>query len=441
MRVLLMGMVLLLSLIPLAPRSLAVPDPEPVSYGFSDPDDVGALLDYRLPDWSYRAWTLNADLSGNAGTHTYPTTTNISNAFRSNLGTTFRQNWESDLNNRSIHGSLGGNYTREHRGYETGERSGHTLRGAYTLNASQDHHVNGGPVYLTGGMRLQGEYSENIIDYSPGEENDFEGYSRSSNRVVWAGPGVGRLRNVEPLIRAQRLSERLAALGKGRLNRDAVLRVARALAREGGYAQVFSRPDRHFWDEVLQPVLEQCGSLSPYEMHYLADALVEDVGWRQQGWAVQAVYNWQETRAVAPLDENSSRQRYPELRATWYSNLSLEHQIGLSGLYRYVWAESSYDLEQAQAQLQLSYLWLLTDRHRLEADLGMNLYSRVSDGSRTRRLDMECRFYSRLEDRVSLLARVQGQYFWDRSWTSDEDFAWTFNYSLGLVYTLDRWLL
>jgi Tat protein secretion system quality control protein TatD with DNase activity len=90
-------------------------------------------------------------------------------------------------------------------------------------------------------------------DRNAGDEN--RSFGRTREYDVGAGIGIGRSRDVTPLIRAQRLSERLEALGRPPLSAHQVQQVAQVLAREEGYRIVFDRPDRSFWRDVLEPML------------------------------------------------------------------------------------------------------------------------------------------------------------------------------------------
>jgi hypothetical protein len=442
MRALLPALLLCLLLTTWSP-SLAVPDPEPLSYGFSNPDDVQSLYDYRLPDWTYRNWRLNLDLNGRGSKTRVSEGSHHDNDFRTQLSTIFRQDWENDLNNYYLAGSLLGTYSHLHDGSLSGTRSQDYLRGLYGLDAGMDRYLGQGPFFVSGQLSLNGEYREETNEYSPGDadSNDHKRLLRSSTRGTELGFGMGRVRNVEPLIRAERMNERLQALGKPALDRQAVLRVARALAKQGGYGLVYSRPDRRFWEEVLEPVLVEAGSLSPYEMHYLAEALEEYVGNRNQGWSVRATYGFTEGRGH-DLGSGDIYQKElgPTLQAHWSHNLSLEHQISLRASYSYQWSDSyGHETEFSLAGLELSHLWLLTDRHRLESALGASHNSRHENRMGVAQLNF--RFFSRLEDKLSLMTALEGGYQWTKDPMDREAMAWRWQYQLGLVYYLDKFLL
>mgnify|MGYP000337876300 CR=1 FL=1 len=111
-------------------------------------------------------------------------------------------------------------------------------------------------------MRANGSYTrsyvesirENTVD---GETTETGSYNRGNSLYVTVGVGLGRARNVAPLIRAQRLSERLKAIGRAPLSPAEIQEVARVLATEHGYRAVYERPDRSFWQDVLMPMLDE----------------------------------------------------------------------------------------------------------------------------------------------------------------------------------------
>ena len=444
MRLLLTGAFLCVLLAP-TNHSQAAPEPEPVSYGHAHPDHVQNLLDYRLPDWSYRTWDADFYLNGR-GQHLDRAVGNTDQtAMTTQLATTFFQEWESETTQRFLRAGLAGYHNHTHLGTPGGVSSSTHLEGDYDLEGGLARYLGDRPFFISAGLDLRGTYDQRSQENSSQEEQGPDDIIRTSSRELSLGVGWGRLRNVEPLIRAERLNERLQALGKPALDDEEVRRVARALAREGGYVQVFERPDRHFWDAVLAPVVAGGRTLSPYEMYYLADALTEDIGTRRQGWALTAGYTYGETRwAESPGGKVLTRSRLPELELSWSHNLSLEHQLSAGAGWLYRWSELNTKIEDSHLDLDVAHLWLLTDRHRLESEVRLNLYAsheKPAYTTRNRLAGLSCLFHSRLEDRLSMVAGIEGTYVWNRETDGAERTSWNWQYRLGLTVHLDRTLL
>lgn len=64
---------------------VAIPATAQTTVGFADPHDLQALLDYRLPTWNYRTWTVSGNLAGGGWDYTGEGSRNLNNRFQSNL--------------------------------------------------------------------------------------------------------------------------------------------------------------------------------------------------------------------------------------------------------------------------------------------------------------------------------------------------------------------
>lgn len=312
---------------------LCLPALAQTSIGFEDPDDTATLLEYRLPDWGWRTWDATFDLGGAANeSYAGDDDRDVNNRFSTRLGTRFEINRESERRDWRTNGTASGGYQRSHDGSTTAERSSRSLNSFLSLSGDLREYLGGGPFFVRVGGRLSHRYNESITEQRrPEGIPESRRYGRAESLGARAGFGVGRVRDVTPLIRAQRLSERLVALGRPALTRDQVLAIASVLATEQGYRTVFERPDRSFWRDTLEPMLDPANPLSPYEIFYLRDVLSEDVGPRTQGAWIQVVANFDESRASSGGQESVSPRRSAGLVASWDHNLNLNHQLRASG--------------------------------------------------------------------------------------------------------------
>jgi len=207
--------------------------------GFADPGDTRALLDYRLPTWSYRIWSLSGGLNGGGNDYSTEERKSIRNQFSSQ--------------DRHLAARVSGDYRRQHDGNETHVRSDHELNGLVKAQGMIRRYLR--PDGFYGGLMVEAHqsYQELIQEEAWPEDDEVpDQYFRRTHGLIQGDIGVGRLRDVTPIIRAQRLSERLVALGRSRLTRGQILRVADVLATEQGYRKVFDRPERNFWSDVCR---------------------------------------------------------------------------------------------------------------------------------------------------------------------------------------------
>jgi len=425
------------------------------SIGFEDPKNISNLLEYRLPDWGYRTWDLDFDLGGN-GTDYYRGDDNrqIQNSVYSQLSTVFLLFRESEARTWQVNGSADGSYRRDHRGLADQEISSHNLRGGLGLGGYWWEYLGEGPFFLRANGAAGRSYDEYVEERRSGGETLESGrFARAGYLNGGLGAGVGRVRDVTPLIRAQRMSERLEALDRAPLSPDQVQQVAAVLATEQGYRTVFDRPDRSFWRDVLEPMLDEARPLSPYEIFYLRDALTEDIGTRSQGTRLSVIVSYNEFRDDVKDVEFLSVRRYGSISLGWYRNLSLNHQVsaqGSLGLSR-VSARDDRD-DFVDGDVYLRYLWTIADRYRWD-----NTARFVTDYAE--RQDVDARLITRefrtelgstfrifVEDNMAVKAsiRASNRQRYDIVQIDDEleiyGRGWTWSYGIGLEYYLDRFL-
>ena len=262
------------------------------------------------------------------------------------------------------------------------------------------------------------------------------------------------------MIRAQRLSERLVALDRPPLTPDQVQQIARVLATEQGYRTVFDRPDRSFWRDVLEPMLDDEHPLSPYEIFYLRDILSEDIGPRREGVELRGSYFYNEFSADADGQEARAYSRSPRLNFLWVRNLSFNHQLTLNtgASYRQEDLSSTESLGQSYSDkretlsgdLSMAHLWTIADRYRLDTSLDFvgSYNERNNDVSRIIERDFRTELVSAfrifLEDNMSLVASIRGANahgyddYQDLMDTERYTRSWNWSYGIGIEYYLDR---
>lgn len=409
------------------------------SVGFSDPEQTQNLLDYRLPDWSYRVWDAQLALDGSSSEDRYNSESSFDSDLSSNVGTSFLQNREGENRSYYLRGDLSGIYQKNKRSSDYESVSQKNIEGFLDLWASGKQHLAQGPLFVSLGARANRAYLDDFFGRQRGESMDEEQYiTRYRSHTLSAGLGYGRVRNVGPLLKSQRLNERIQALGRPELSDQQIQEVARVLASEYAYRQVFDRSDKYLWDKVLAPMLEGQPPLSPFEIMYLTDVLSEDHGSRFEGWNVELLYEWKDFGRRSENHSSYATRYRPQLAFQWSHNPSLNHQFRVWLMVDYSWENRNVrEVDEGDLSLEFEYLWDVADRFhwtnriRYYGNLAIPEYPERHNAS----LQSSLRFF--IEDQLSLIAGVDGSHYWRK-----EEFrtnkSLDFTYSLGLQYHIDR---
>ena len=410
----------------------------PSPAGFTAPPDVKALLDYRLPTWGYRTLQMDvsllADQSDGQGTRN----SNVS------LATALAAYHESEDLTWYLQPRLQGGYRNFSN--RTEGLSRRQLAGSGAISGSAD-------VYVAGDWSLTADLEANVHYLERRSQEDSTtvwSYGRDTGFSPEVGLAYGRVRDVTPLLRARRLGERLVALGRPDLSEADLQALAGILARRAGYTAVFDRNEKVFWDDVLGGLAAD-DPLTPYEVLYLTEVMVERLGTRRQGWQVGASIGTERDGG-----DMSDTRDFLHAGLVWSHNPTLDHQLSVELDGRRAWWGSR---DTDEIELTLQHLWVLADRFvwtnrafgRFEESTFS--YDQVTatgdpapDGiTRRRTLQIASRLEVYLEDRLVLTPSVAAGLNDVRStgpFQVDTDtggiFGW--NASLRLTWYLDRWL-
>lgn len=407
------------------------------SIGFSHPRDLDALLRYRLPEWGYRTTRLEFALDGSGSS--YQGGRQSRGAARDSLHHyTYR---ESERGTSSLGFSQGAAWRWNQADPAGTSGVGQAYRANAGIGASRTRYVSE-QVFVRGNASLYGRYDD-YRSHVPGYR--FARFQRTAYASAGVGVGVGRIRNVTPLLQALRMSERLAATGRAPLGTEAVEEVAAALARAGGYDAVFDRPERRFWADVLKPLVGDGAPLTPFEVFYLRDARVEALGNRLEGWNLLVQLGVQQDMNEGQLPESRT---FAAVLGSWHHNLTLEHQVSAGASAQHYRrgrgpATANESSQQDDINLFLEDLRVIADRtswtNRLNGSLlWLHAGGRQTYRGRSASFSSQLDYY--IEDRLTLSPGFR----WNWS-HSDSEFAraegrgWSLNCSLS--YALGRKLL
>lgn len=366
MRKLLLGIIILLCL-PL--YSLAQE-----SIGFSDPDNIQPLLDYRLPEWGYTNFYLDFSMDGNVNrTHIQRADENSTEGgLFLQLAPVYNRFYESESRQSRYSFQSSVDYSLDARndfGNNVKDETNYNLQ--ISTNLHEKIYKNDSDIFLT--TSLRGNFQQAKTENTSTQTNSFLGnwpFARQFETAATLGFGFGRLRNVNPSIRSLRLGERLNALNNGQsmTNQD-YFSAADQFTQYSGYQGTYDRPQKYFWADMDDMISPNLSVLNPFDLLYLTDTTVEAIGTRREGWEVQVSgtldYSTRYTKNDSVTMENELNQEtifQPRISGSWWKNLSLKHQIAFSGQFQsFIWLNSNSNSTYV-GNLQARWLYTITDR-------------------------------------------------------------------------------
>ncbi len=220
------------------------------------------------------------------------------------------------------------------------------------------------------------EYKSQLHDLFNNPPNEYKSSNKSTQQrlngnvaFLW---GFGRIRNVTPVIRALRLSERMHAVNKD-MSQESIDKAAEQFTRYSAYTAKYDRPDKYFWESLGDPL----NGLSAFESRYVNEVFNEAIGNRSEGyeidfglrgnsWNFRSKYEDQGTYSgdTAKFHEKVYFTG-PQVSGAYYSNYSLSGQVGVDAKINYDWALNKKDNPLKNVfylDITLSHLYNITDR-------------------------------------------------------------------------------
>lgn len=339
------------------------------SVGFSDPDNIQPLLDYRLPEWGYNELFLDLNIDGVFTTDYGDDNTSSDNDFSSQFAPAYNWFRESESRVSALNVTPHFRYSKSDNENSMNSQSDIAL----SFNSDERFYRENSDVFFSGNLsgdfhqqNTENENSSNLIDLSRLQRRFSTSFS--------IGIGYGRLRNVNPMIRSLRLNERFNSLDSGQsLGNEDILNAAEHFTRERGYQQAYDRPLKYFWDDLDQLISPDLSGLDPFDLLYLTDTSSEVIGRRMEGWEISGAagirytvqYNREENNNSGETSSSLSENPYfsPTISGAWFKNLSLEHQVGLQAGFNYlIPLNRSTDYRSYSFSITGNWLYNLTDR-------------------------------------------------------------------------------
>lgn len=344
------------------------------SVGFSDPDNIQPLLDYRLPAWGYTNFYLDFSLDGNLDRTYLEQAEHIStnNEFAIQLAPVYYRFYESESrqSNYSFRSTID-YFLDKSNGYQDEKESATNYNLEFNVNLNEKFYLDNSDIFLRGG--LLGNYDQTRTDLEGNQNNNFYeqwNFARSFETELSFGIGFGRIRSVNPVIRSLRLGERLNTLDTDHsMNEADYMSAADQFTRFNGYQDTYDRPQKYFWGDIDEMISPNLAALNPFDLLYLTDTTMETIGSRREGWEIQALvtldystrYTEDETlESGSKLSESTVFQ--PSISGSWSKNLSLKHQLGLSANIQSFILLDANSSNPTLAIVTGSWLYTITDR-------------------------------------------------------------------------------
>ncbi|PAU94412.1 hypothetical protein CK503_06320 [Aliifodinibius salipaludis] len=369
--------------------------------GFSDSENIEPLLDYRLPDWGYSNFYFDID-AANSGSDSK----NFGNeSFNNQVNTAFNPRYdlfrESEARILHLNTSLDLSY-RDQLFKSRNDFSDTENKETLNRFGTEANIVGNIREYINSEVFIFGEGAFRF-DYSSTKDETKDNEILTDKRLIYDrnfrvtpkfGVGIGRVRNVNPVIRAIRLKERAGALNSSLFfSEQDILSAADHMTRYQGYQQRYDRPSKHFWGDMDQQTNVDLSTLDTFDMLYLTDVLNEALGTRLEGWELMggAEFNYSNDlerteESMSPIDPVNrdvyiSKEIAGFINGRWYHNSSLNQQWGLVGDVTLSYPLGDRNTVVAtqryfSAGIEANWLWNVTDRFLFRSAI-RNVYGRA----------------------------------------------------------------
>lgn len=208
------------------------------------------------------------------------------------------------------------------------------------------------------------------------ENYDYSNMSKRNRQsyLIQLGLGIGRLRNITPLIEAIRLRNRLELLTSktDKINDDVLLSLAKSISKRSAYNEVYDRADKYYWQEIQETLNKRdinLNGLNQYASSYLREVFDELKFMRYEGTSLSALMKINYNKSW--YEQNSKDEVWREqffvgggFEFTSYNSLSLNSQFYIQALLSgSTNATNNPNIRQKYSlELNTKYFHELTDR-------------------------------------------------------------------------------
>ena len=346
-------------------------------------EQLKLLLHYHLPTWSYQRILTEAqgsiNNSGKSGDSRYETLSRRYFKFKPEYQYYYGSDPLIYFFKAYVIANHNYNKSRSTANDETNER----------INANNQVELNaGGYFYRYFKKNLFFKTKDNVrfqygeSDYKHKKSNGYL-YRNNSLRRHYdftgnAGIGIGRIRNVTPVIRAVSFANRFNAIRKEHLSAKEIMALSRYFTERGTFNLIYDRPDKYFYQAFPSSIAAKLSDITAWEAMYLNDSFTELIGNRYEGYEISTGFNLDYDRddfveKRNNKSENSLLGLY--LSGSFYHNPTPAYQYGIKLFTSYLqnFTKASKFKNLGTGLLSFSNLLNLTDRLLCQIELGYRI--------------------------------------------------------------------
>lgn len=260
------------------------------------------FTNFKVPDTDLRSlwFNTNLNLSTNKTDNSSMNNGNMASGssyysyFNYNLSPHYFLLNESDNRylafNVDLYGAYSHNYSEIHPQYsdEVNTTKYNEYSTNLNLNFTYNNYINSGNSFYSAGSTVNVQMDDSKSEEVSGNTTNSYMGMKSQNYTLSIGTGIGKLRNVTPVVSAIRFQERLKQVNLLNTNlSDKVIEdLAQQFYKQSYYSTSYDRPDKYFWQDIDKVLSNDGVSLKDLNMfsdNYLRESVNEVRFLRNEG--------------------------------------------------------------------------------------------------------------------------------------------------------------
>ena len=308
------------------------------TYGL-DNADPAVFTKFKIPDTDLRSLWLNTNLnfySEKSTQNSFYSQSNYYSDFNYNLTPQYYLLNETDnryLNlTAGLYASFDRMYSETQSSFNNSGNSGRrTYSGNLNVSFTLNNYINPDNVFYSVGSSVKVNMTDMMQEGTSLSGISSYSGSKAQSYIFSFGAGIGKLRNVTPVVSAIRFQERLKQLNmlNGDLSENTIEDLAQQFYKQTYYGNVYVRPDKYFWQGIEKTLSADGVSLNGLNMYadnYLRETVNEVRFIRHEGIILGAdiQFNYQNSYGTDVL---------PKIQEEFYTlgnvYLNYSHQLNL----------------------------------------------------------------------------------------------------------------
>ena len=430
------------------------------TYGL-DNADPAVFTKFKIPDTDLRSLWFNTSLNFNSDKstqHYFYSLSNYNSDFNYNLEPHYYLLNETDNKYLSLTANLTASFDRTYSetqasGDYTSSSSGQrSYSGNLNVNFTFNNYINPENVFYSIGSSVR----VNMTDITQ-EGTSLSGIStyigsKAQSYIFSFGTGIGKLRNVTPVVSAIRFQERLKQLNmlNGDLSENTIEDLAQQFYKQTYYGNVYVRPDKYFWQGIEKTLSADGVSLNGLNMYadnYLRETVNEVRFIRHEGIILGAdiQFNYQNSYVSNIL---------PKIQEEFYTlgnvYVNYSHQLNLDSQINFNISASGgpnilkdgFTSQEYSLNAAAGYNYEITDRLVTSINDSFSLlFLNGKTGYRSLADDLSINTNYFIEDNLSLNASYLWSYLRGTNYSSLEDNSIINIVNIGFTYYFERGFL